>query len=67
LPACGRVNNLAPTAAEAGMSEDVPIFSAQDALIAVMVAVSVSDESIRTSELVTIEGHRRSSSRFLGL
>ncbi|HBG97444.1 MAG: tellurite resistance TerB family protein [Rhodobacteraceae bacterium] len=38
------------------MSEDVPIFSAQDALIAVMVAVSVSDESIRTSELVTIEG-----------
>ncbi|RMA41346.1 2-dehydro-3-deoxyphosphooctonate aldolase [Rhodophyticola porphyridii] len=29
--------------------------SAQDALVAVMVAVSVSDETIRTAELVTIE------------
>ncbi|MEQ8368293.1 MAG: tellurite resistance TerB family protein [Roseicyclus sp.] len=29
--------------------------SAQDALVAVMVAVSVSDETIRTSELVQIE------------
>lgn len=38
------------------MTADIPIFTAQDALISVMVAVSVSDESIRTSELVTIEG-----------
>ncbi len=29
--------------------------SAQDALVAVMIAVSVSDESIRTSELLSIE------------
>ncbi|MFO7919668.1 2-dehydro-3-deoxyphosphooctonate aldolase [Rhodobacteraceae bacterium W635] len=29
--------------------------SPQDALVALMIAVSVSDESIRTSELVTIE------------
>ncbi len=32
-----------------------PSLTAQDALVAVMVAVSVSDETIRTSELVTIE------------
>lgn len=32
-----------------------PLMTAQDALVAVMVAVSVSDESIKTSELVTIE------------
>jgi len=38
------------------MTDEAPIFSAEDALIAVMVAVSVADESIRTSELVTIEG-----------
>ena len=38
------------------MSDETPLFTAEDALIAVMVAVSVSDESIRTSELVTIEG-----------
>jgi len=31
------------------------IISPEDALVAVMVAVSVADESIRTSELVTIE------------
>ncbi len=33
----------------------LPSLSAQDALVALMVAVSVSDESIKTSELVTIE------------
>lgn len=30
--------------------------SAQDALVAMMIAVSVSDESIKTAELVSIEG-----------
>lgn len=34
--------------------EDWPMTS-QDALVAVMVAISASDESMRTSELVTIE------------
>jgi len=33
----------------------LPSFSAQDALVAIMVTVSVSDESISTSELVAIE------------
>ena len=37
------------------MSQTLPAFTAQDALVAVMVAVSVSDENIRTSELVAIE------------
>jgi tellurite resistance protein len=32
-----------------------PSISPQDALVALMIAVSVSDENIRTSELVTIE------------
>ncbi len=36
------------------MSEQ-PSLSPQDALVALMMAVSVSDENIRTSELVTIE------------
>ena len=30
-------------------------FTAQDSLVAIMIAVSASDEAIRTSELVTIE------------
>ncbi|MCU9849851.1 tellurite resistance TerB family protein [Defluviimonas sp. WL0024] len=37
------------------MTHTLPAFSAQDALVAIMVTVSVSDESIRTSELVAIE------------
>lgn len=37
------------------MSEQPPSLSAQDALVAVMIATSMSDETIRTSELVTIE------------
>lgn len=37
------------------MTEALPSFSAQDALVAVMVAVSASDEDMRTSELVAIE------------
>ncbi len=37
------------------MSQTLPAFTAQDSLVAIMVAVSVSDETIRTSELVAIE------------
>ncbi|PRY22990.1 tellurite resistance protein TerB [Aliiruegeria haliotis] len=37
------------------MPQDPNPLSPQDALVAVMIATSVSDENIRTSELVTIE------------
>ena len=37
------------------MSQTLPAFTAQDALVAIMVTVSVSDETIRTAELVAIE------------
>ncbi len=37
------------------MTHTLPAFTAQDALVAIMVTVSISDESIRTSELVAIE------------
>ncbi|MDF2140146.1 tellurite resistance TerB family protein [Paenirhodobacter sp. CAU 1674] len=37
------------------MTDALPSLSPQDALVAVMVAVSASDEQIRTSELVAIE------------
>lgn len=37
------------------MSHTLPAFTAQDALVAIMVTMSVSDETIRTSELVAIE------------
>lgn len=37
------------------MTIDLPSFSACDALVAVMVAVSASDETMRTSELLAIE------------
>lgn len=37
------------------VSDTLPSLSPQDALVAVMVAVSVSDETIRTAELVAIE------------
>jgi tellurite resistance protein len=37
------------------VSNTLPAFSAQDALVAIMVTVSVSDETIRTAELVAIE------------
>ena len=37
------------------MSEDLPSFTPCDALIAVMVAVSASDQNLRTAELVAIE------------
>ena len=37
------------------MPNTLPAFTAQDALVAIMVTVSVSDETIRTAELVAIE------------
>jgi len=37
------------------VTDTLPSLSPQDALVAVMVAVSASDENIRTSELVAIE------------
>lgn len=37
------------------MSQDTEPLSPQDALVACMIATSVSDQNIRTSELVTIE------------
>jgi len=37
------------------VTEDLPAFSPQDALVAVMIATSASDENMQTSELVTIE------------
>ena len=37
------------------MTHTLADFTAQDALVAIMVAVSVSDEAINTSELVAIE------------
>lgn len=37
------------------MPQTVPAFTAQDALVAIMVTVTVSDETIRTAELVAIE------------
>ncbi|SIS65096.1 tellurite resistance TerB family protein [Phaeovulum vinaykumarii] len=37
------------------MTDKLHLLTPQDALVAVMVAVSVSDENVRTSELVAIE------------
>lgn len=37
------------------MSDTPPSLSPQDTLVAIMIAMSASDENIRTSELVTIE------------
>ncbi len=37
------------------MTEENPALSPQDALVAVMIGISASDENIRTSELVSIE------------
>jgi tellurite resistance protein len=60
LPLPASVNNLAVnrTHPEATMTDQDTLphsMTAQDGLVAIMVAVSVSDETIRTSELVTIE------------
>lgn len=38
------------------MTEETPSLTPQDALVAIMLAVSASDEPIRTAELVTIQG-----------
>jgi tellurite resistance protein len=38
------------------MSLDTPSLTAQDALVALMIAVSASDENIRAVELIMIEG-----------
>ncbi len=38
------------------MSLDTASFTPQDALVAVMIAISASDEDMRTSELVMIQG-----------
>ncbi len=48
------------------MSEALPSMTPQDALVAVMVAVSASDEDIRTSELVAIERIVRQMPVFTG-
>ena len=37
------------------MTDSTPSLSSQDCLVAVMIAVSASDEDIRTSELITIQ------------
>ncbi|MCV2867919.1 tellurite resistance TerB family protein [Defluviimonas sp. WL0002] len=37
------------------MTHTLPAFTPQDALVAIMVTVSISDQTIRTSELVAIE------------
>ena len=37
------------------MTNSTPSLSSQDCLVAVMIAVSASDENIRTSELITIQ------------
>lgn len=50
------VNNFGPeTARTKPVTQTLPAFDIQDALVALMVTVSVSDETIRTSELVAIE------------
>lgn len=59
LPWCCGVNNLAPNTpfeSERPVPDTTPTaFSAQDCLVALMIAVSASDEDIRTAELVKIE------------
>lgn len=40
---------------ENAVTRDLPTLTPQDALIAVMIGISASDEDIRTSELVTIQ------------
>jgi tellurite resistance protein len=56
LPPGHGVNNLETLDTEdASVNEIAHSLTPQDALVAVMVAVSASDETIRTSELVAIE------------
>ncbi|HHL19947.1 MAG TPA: 2-dehydro-3-deoxyphosphooctonate aldolase [Aliiroseovarius sp.] len=51
----GRASILSDQSTGAPMTDIPHPFTPEDALIAVMIAVSASDENIRTSELVTIE------------
>ena len=37
------------------MTDTAPVMTAQDALLAIMVAVSASDEDVRTAELIAIQ------------
>jgi hypothetical protein len=37
------------------MSQDAPSLSPQDALVSIMMSVSLSDQNVRTSELLTIQ------------
>ena len=37
------------------MDDQITILSPQDSLVAIMIAISISDENIRTSELITIQ------------
>ena len=37
------------------MNDNITILSAEDSLVAVMIAISMSDENVRTSELITIQ------------
>jgi tellurite resistance protein len=37
------------------MDDQITILSPQDSLVAIMIAISMSDENIRTSELITIQ------------
>jgi tellurite resistance protein len=55
LPAGLRVNNLAADAKGMDMPDTPASLSAQDALVAVMVAVSAADDNMRTAELVAIQ------------
>jgi tellurite resistance protein len=48
------------------MPDSLPSMTPQDALVAVMVAVSASDEDIRTAELVAIERIVRQMPVFVG-
>ena len=58
LPGTGRpVNNLRPEHPRKDdlLSTQALDLTPQDSLVAIMIAISVSDETIRTAELVTIE------------
>ena len=37
------------------MTDNITILSPEDSLVAVMIAISMSDENVRTSELITIQ------------
>ena len=37
------------------MNDQITILSPQDSLVSIMIAISMSDENIRTSELITIQ------------